>query len=193
MPPTAGSSTAEPAAPHPRFFFDLASPEAYLTSERILQVMPVATEWVPVLLADAPPPDWAYVESAVVARGMQALVRPPHPFDAELANLAATYAKQIGRTVSFAQAAFRQAYAAGRDLSQPDWVVVSGSACEMHPTATLKAVTTRLVGDGLARATATARALGVTRTPALVVGARVLHGDAALEDAAALAAEFATS
>ena len=38
---------------------------------------------------------------------------------ASFAMRAATYAKQIGRTVAFALAAFRQAYAGGRSLADP--------------------------------------------------------------------------
>ena len=38
----------------PAFYFDLASPEAYLAAERVLQVMPVATPWVPVLERELP-------------------------------------------------------------------------------------------------------------------------------------------
>ena len=49
--------------------------------------------------------------------GLQALRWPePFPFDSALAMRAATYAKSIGRAVPFAQAAFRQAFAGGRDL-----------------------------------------------------------------------------
>ena len=52
---------------------------------------------------------------------------------------AATYAKQIGRTVAFSLAAFRQAYAGGRSLGDPDNVLIAAAACEMHPRAVLKA------------------------------------------------------
>ena len=46
---------------------------------------------------------------------------------------AATFAQQIGRTVAFSLAAFRQAFAAGRDLSDMDNVVIAAAACELHP------------------------------------------------------------
>ena len=51
----------------------------------------------------------------------------------------ATFAKQTGRTVSFALAAFRQAFAAGRDLTEPDNVLIAAAACELHPNAVIKA------------------------------------------------------
>ena len=72
--------------------------------------------------------------------GLQPLRWPdPFPFDSALAMRAATYAKQIGRTVAFALAAFRQAFAGGRSLAEPDNVVIAAAACEMHPAAVLKA------------------------------------------------------
>lgn len=187
MPPTAGSSTASA----PRFYFDLASPEAWLVAERVLPLVSVAVEWVPVQIGPGTV-DRAAIEDRAAAFGLQAVRWPPVvPFDSEVANRAATFAKQTGRTVAFAQAAFRQAYCGGWDLTQTDQVLIAGSACEMHPRATLKALETRLVRDALTKATAEARAHGVRTTPAIFTGDHVFHGDAALEDAAAVLAEHA--
>jgi 2-hydroxychromene-2-carboxylate isomerase len=96
----------------------------------------------------------------------------------------ATYAKSIGRVVAFSLAAFRQAFAAGRDLSDADSVVIAAAACEMHPAAVLKAADTRGVAEALARATAEAAEAGVRGVPAVRVGDRVFHGESALQDAA---------
>jgi 2-hydroxychromene-2-carboxylate isomerase len=96
---------------------------------------------------------------------------------------AATFAKQTGRTVSFALAAFRQAFAAGRDLTDPENVLVAAAACELHPNALTKAVETRAVKDGLREATEGAAELGVKGVPSLVVGERVFWGDDRLEEA----------
>jgi 2-hydroxychromene-2-carboxylate isomerase len=101
--------------------------------------------------------------------------------------LAATYAKQIGRAVAFSLAAFRQAFAAGTDLSTEDGVVIAAAACEMHPTAVLRTSRTRGVRDALAQATADARAAGVTRVPALRVGDALYVGDEGFDQAAATA------
>ncbi|MCW3040256.1 MAG: 2-hydroxychromene-2-carboxylate isomerase-like protein [Solirubrobacterales bacterium] len=164
--------------------------------------MPVAVEWIPVHLQPGPPDAAARERIAQLAdeRHVQA-VRWPPPFDAEFANLTATYAKSIGRAVAFAQAALRQAYAGGRDLSVTDNVLIAASACEMHPNAILKTAPTRGPRRALEAATALARARGVEGTPAFWIppagasagetGGRVLHGDAALEDAAALLGEHA--
>ena len=150
----AGSSTASRT-----FFFDLADPAAYLEAER-LRVEDPAVEWVPVL---APPVFRCAeevaslredVERGAASLGLQPVRWPePFPFDSELAMLAATYAKQIGRAVAFSLAAFRQAYAAGRSLAEPDNVLIAAAACEMHPRAVLKAVESRAVREALDEAT----------------------------------------
>src|SRR3954463_6498460 len=113
----AGSSTAK----QPRFYYDLASPVAYLAAERVNHVLGEVPEWVPVCVGDVGPFRCAEeiaayredVERAARAQGVQALRWPdPFPADAEWAMLVATYAKQIGRAVAFSLAAFRQAFAA---------------------------------------------------------------------------------
>lgn len=195
----AGSSTAKPGGP-PTFYFDLASPEAYLAAERVLHDLPELAEWIPVwlggLTAGAVGDGWrcayeaeAYredVERKAAARGLQPVRWPsPFPSDTRWAMLVATYAKQIGRTVPFAQAAFRQAFAGGRDLGERDWVLIAASACEMHPTATLKGAGLDSIARRLDEATAAAGAAGVLDVPAVRVGDRVFHGDAELDAAAA--------
>jgi 2-hydroxychromene-2-carboxylate isomerase len=195
----AGSSTAEPHEGGPAFYFDLGSPEAYLSAERVLAVMPTATEWVPVLARELPAAEsWeafrcAYerdialgeVERIARRRGLQPIRWPePFPFDSAFAMRAATYAKEIGRTVPFALAAFRQAFAGGRSLAVPDNVLIAASACEMHPNAVLRGAQLRGIHDRLMRATELAASRGVRDVPAVWTGERVFHGDAELERAA---------
>ncbi|HEY3186620.1 MAG TPA: DsbA family protein [Solirubrobacteraceae bacterium] len=190
------------SGPAPAFFFDLADPEAYLVAERILRVMPVATEWIPVLARDLPGPErfdafrcaherdvaLQRIERLAAGRGLQPLRWPePFPFDSLLAMRVATYARRIGRTVAFGLAAFRQAYAGGRALDVADNVLIAASACEMHPAAILRAVETRSVTGALRAATEQAVARGVREVPAVAVGERVFEGDAGLEAAAAFA------
>ncbi len=71
--------------------------------------------------------------------------------------LAATYAKRIGRAVAFSLAAFRQAFAGGRDLGDTDTVLIAAAACEMHPAAVLKALELRSVAERSERANERAR------------------------------------
>jgi 2-hydroxychromene-2-carboxylate isomerase len=176
------------------FYFDLASPLAYLAAERVLHVLPGSAEWCPVLareLAGARHRDEQDVLPAEIDRrarelGLQPVRWPePFPFDSSLAMRVATYAASIGRAVPFAQAAFRQAFAGGHSLEDPDFVLIAAAACEMHPAAVLRAAELRSVSRQLADATGAAAAVGVTDVPAVLVGEDVFLGERALERAAA--------
>jgi 2-hydroxychromene-2-carboxylate isomerase len=142
-------------------------------------------EWVPVRL-DEPGPFRcaeevaAYqedVERAARAQAVQPMRWPdPFPSDSEFAMLVATYAKQIGRAVAFSLAAFRQAFAAGRDLGERDIVLLAAAACEMHPAAVIKGAELRGTRERLEAASAEARAAGVREVPAvLTADGRVLE------------------
>ena len=190
------------------FYFDLASPDSYIAAERVLSVLPGPAAWTPVAaggLADAgagsrDPERW-WIEGRARERlerrarelGLQELRWPdPFPFDSTLALRVATYARQIGRVVAFAQAAFRQAFAGGHSLADEDAVLIAAAACEMHPAAVLKGAAMRSVIAELDDATAAARTSGVTAVPAVVVpragaggAAAVFHGEASLAEAGA--------
>jgi 2-hydroxychromene-2-carboxylate isomerase len=126
------------------------------------------------------------IERRAHAQDLQPLKWPsPFPFDSALAMRIATYAKSIGRTVPFAQAAFRQAFAGGRNLAEMDNVLIAAAACEMHPAAVSNAAELRSVAEQLATTTALAAQAGVTGVPAVRVGERVWTGERAVEDAAA--------
>jgi 2-hydroxychromene-2-carboxylate isomerase len=184
----------EGGAGRAKFLFDLASPVAYLAAERVNQVLGEVPEWVPVRLGEVGPfrcqeEVAAYredVERAAARQQLQALRWPdPFPADSEWAMLAATYAKQIGRAVAFSLAAFRQAFAAGRDLGDRDSVLIAAAAAEMHPAAVQKAAGLKGTRARLRAARDAAWAAGVRDVPAVLVGERVFHGDAELEAAAA--------
>jgi 2-hydroxychromene-2-carboxylate isomerase len=130
----------------------------------------------------------AEVERRATEYGLQP-VRWPDPWPGNMlhAMRVATYAKSIGRSVSFALAAFRQAFAGGRDLSVPDNVAIAAAACEMHPNAIAKGAEGRAVKDRLQAATDRAGDRGVTGVPAVVVGDEVFWGDDHLELAVAAA------
>lgn len=184
------------------FYFDLVSPFAYLAAERVSGLFTEAgleqPEWQPVLLrglhrAHGREP-WplgpereagmAAVQRRASARGLPPIVWPdPWPADTLAAMRVATFAKQTGRTVSFALAAFRQAFAAGRDLGEIDNVLIAAAACELHPRALLKAVETAGVKEALREATDAAAAAGVRGVPAVRVGERVFWGEDRLEEA----------
>jgi 2-hydroxychromene-2-carboxylate isomerase len=188
------------SSPTAAFYFDLASPLAYLAAERVLHELPGPAEWRPVLARELPGADSfdafpsreheqafrAEVERRARELELQPLRWPePFPFDSSLAMRVASYARSIGRAVPFAQAAFRQAFAGGRSLEDPDSVLIAAAACEMHPAAVLGGAQLRSVGQALATSTAAAAKLGVGDVPAIVVGERVFAGEHAVEEAAA--------
>jgi 2-hydroxychromene-2-carboxylate isomerase len=126
------------------------------------------------------------VERRVRELGLQSLRWPdPFPFDSSLAMRVATYAKSIGRAVPFAQAAFRQAFAGGHALEDPDVVLVAAAACEMHPSAVLRGAELRSVSQQLAAATSDAAAAQVSEIPALAIAGELFLGERAVEQAAA--------
>jgi 2-hydroxychromene-2-carboxylate isomerase len=187
---------------HATFYFDLGSPYAYLTAERISGLFTDAEleqpEWQPILLgglfkrfgrdswANGPGREDGIAEVERRAReyGLPALAWPdPWPGNTLTAMRAATFAKQTGRTVSFALAGFRQAFAAGRDLSETDSVLIAAAACELHPHAVSKAVGTESVKRALIEATEEAAELGVIGVPSLAVGGEVFWGDDRVEEA----------
>jgi 2-hydroxychromene-2-carboxylate isomerase len=185
----AGSERPDPALG--AFYYDFASPEAYLSAERVLSTLPFAAEWIPIRAPRAwgdgfrceAERDAAREDIARVAASRALLpVRWPPEFDSELALRAATYAKQIGRAVAFSQAAFRQAYAGGFDLGDRDVVTIAAAACEMHPRAVLQALDRDAVARALDEATALAVERGVVSAPTVwAPNGALLEGDAALE------------
>jgi 2-hydroxychromene-2-carboxylate isomerase len=122
------------------------------------------------------------IERRAAALGLMSL-RWPDPFPGEdqtWALLAATYSKWIGRGVAFSLAALRQAFAAGRDLSERDNVLIAAAACEMHPTALIKGAELASTRRALEENTARAQADGVTEVPAIWIDGRVLSGERAI-------------
>ena len=186
-------------ADQPVFYYDLGSPYAYLAAERVNHVLPVVPLWQPILLGgiwkqtgggtwsvtDRRAEGMAEVESRAAHRGLQPMRWPePWPTPTTTAMRAATFAQQGGRAVAFSLAAFRQAFAGGRDLSVTDNVLIAAAACELHPRAVLKAIETRSVKDRLRAATEQAAARGVVGVPTVAVGDELFWGDDRLEEAA---------
>jgi 2-hydroxychromene-2-carboxylate isomerase len=189
---------------HPVFYYDLGSPYAYLAAERVnplfAEITGAPPEWQPILLgglfkrfgrgswAEGPgrAAGIAEIELRGAARGLQPLRWPdPWPSSTLFAMRVATYAKQGGRAVAFSLAAFRQAFAAGRDLADRDNVLIAAAACELHPRAVLASAERDSVKTALREATDRAGDLGVRGVPSVVVDGEVFWGDDRLEEAAA--------
>ncbi len=192
--------------PDAAFYFDLASPLAYLAAEQVLAGLGGPAPWTPILASELPEAERFDAYHCQAERDAfredlrlraQALQLQPirwpstFPFDSELAMCVATYAAEIGRAVPFAQAAFRQAFAGGHDLSDPDYVCIAAAACEMHPRAVLAAAERESTGERLREATAAARDAGVRDVPTIRVGEDLFEGERAV--AAARAARTPTA
>jgi 2-hydroxychromene-2-carboxylate isomerase len=193
----------------PVFYYDLGSPYAYLAAERVnalfIEALGEPPEWRPVLLGALfkrfNRDSWANgreratgmeeVERRASSYGLPPIRWPePFPGNTLVAMRAATYAKELGRTVAFSLAAFRQAFAGGRDLSDPDNVVLAAAATELHPRAVIAAVERDSVKGALRDATERAGDLGVRGVPSVVVDGEVFWGDDSLGDAAERAARM---
>lgn len=192
------------------FFYDFSSPYSYLAAERISGLFAEAKleqpEWQPisfghVLKASGRTPwsmqpagpdqaDLDEIARRAAERGLPE-VRYDPGWPSESYSLiplrAAIFAKESGRIVSFSQAALRQRFAAGRDLSVLDNVLIAAAACELHPRAVLKGIETRSVADRLKQVTTEAIELGVSGVPTVAVGGELFWGDDRLGDAVAAA------
>jgi 2-hydroxychromene-2-carboxylate isomerase len=183
----------------PIFYYDLGSPYSWLTAERVNSELPEVPVWRPILLGglfkalgrqswattDARQEGMLEVERRAAEYGVPEVRWPdPWPGNTLLAMRTATYATSIGKGVSFALAAFRQAFAGGRDLSIADNVMIAAAACELHPNAVTRAVEQQTVKDALKAATEEALARGVIGVPSIAVGEAVFWGDDRLSEAA---------
>ena len=189
-------------------YYDFSSPYSYLAAERISGLFAEAgleqPEWQPIsfghLLQATGRRPWSFQEDKSVdfdeiqrraaERGLPEVRYPPGwPVENYSLNpvRAAIYAKESGRVVSFSLACFRQVFAAGRDMSDVDNVLIAAAACELHPNAVLKGIETRSVKDKLRTATEHAIELGVEGIPTVAVGDQLFWGDDRLEEAVAAA------
>jgi 2-hydroxychromene-2-carboxylate isomerase len=183
----------------PIFYYDLGSPYAYLAAERIPRVLGTVPIWQPILLGgiwkETGGRSWATTEKR--DEGMAEIerraakyglmpVRWPEgwPNNTLQAMRAAIFAQQTARAVAFSLAAFRQAFAAGKDLSDVDNVLIAAAACELHPNAVLKGIEMQSTKDRLRDATRQAYDRGVRGVPTVAVGDKLFWGDDRLEDAA---------
>ena len=184
----------------PIFYYDLGSPYAYLAAERMQRVLPVVPVWQPILLGgiwkETGGRSWATtdqrdagmreIEERAERSGLLPLKWPEGwPNNTLQAMRAAVFAQQGGRAVAFSLAAFRQAFAGGKDLSDVDNVLIAAAACELHPRAVLKGIELQSTKDRLREATADAYARGVRGVPTVAIGERLFYGDDRLEAAAA--------
>ena len=184
------------------FYFDLGSPYAYLTAERLASVLPGPVRWRPLLLGGlfrlTGRSSWALgdyrrrqagmaeIERRARAYGLPPIRWPdPWPSDYLAAMRAATYAFGLGRGREFALQAFRDAFQRGRDLSIRTVVLDVGRAIGIDATDLERAISDEAVKQRLRAETEDAYARGVIGVPTVALGGEMFWGDDRLEEAAA--------
>lgn len=188
--------------PEATFYFDLGSPYAYLTAERIDDVLPEPAVWQPVSLGglfkvngrsswalggdDSRQGGIAEVERRARGYGLETMCWPePWPTNYLYAMRAATYAFQVGHGREFAIEAFRHAFASGRDLALEENVLDAAERAGLDREMVDEATRDPEIKSALRTATDAAHALGVFGVPTVIVGEEIFWGDDRLPDAAA--------
>jgi 2-hydroxychromene-2-carboxylate isomerase len=184
------------------FYFDLGSPYAYLSAERLEAVLPEPVQWRPVLLgglfALTGRSSWARGDDRRRQAGMAEIeerarryglppVRWPDPWPSNYleAMRATTYAFVLGRGAEFTRQAFRDAFQRGRDLSIRAHVLDAARTVGIDATELERAITDPTVKLALRERTDEAYTRGVTGVPTVAVDDELFWGDDRLEDAAA--------
>jgi len=180
------NTPSDPGARRALFFYDLGSPYAWLSAERIDSLLAVPPVWVPVLLGgifkatgrgswaetDARAGGIAEIERRAAERGLPAPSWPsPWPNNG-------LYAMRVAAALDsreFALSAFRMHFTRGLALSEPENVDLAAQEVGQTPF---------LHKERLRENTDLALSLGVSGVPTVVVGGEVFWGDDRLEAAA---------
>jgi 2-hydroxychromene-2-carboxylate isomerase len=189
------------------FYFDLGSPYAYLTAERIGGVLPEPVAWQPVSLGalfkqngrsswSLDDPDRRRSGMAEVQRrtreyGLHPIRWPdPWPSNYLFAMRAATFAFIAGRGHELTMQAFRAAFVDGRDLGVPEHVLDAAAEAGLDRREVSEATEDPEIKLALRSATDAAHARGVLGVPTIAVGDRLFWGDDRLDEAAVAAASL---
>jgi 2-hydroxychromene-2-carboxylate isomerase len=185
----------------PTFYYDLGSPFAWLSAERVDEVFAEPVRWQPISLGGLFKANgrssWALtprreagmadIEARARRLGLPPLSWPdPWPTHYLMAMRAATFAFGAGRGREFTMQAFRDAFTEGRDLSLPENVLAAAERAGLDRAEVERATQDPAVKLALREATEEAHALGVIGVPTIAVGDRLLWGDDRLEEAEGL-------
>lgn len=188
--------------PSVSFYFDLGSPYAYLSAERVTEVLPEPISWQPVLLGGlfglTGRSSWALgdhrrreigmaeIEHRTRAYGLAPMRWPdPWPTDYLLAMRATTYAFAVGRGREFALQAFRSAFQRGVQLQIEAHVLDAGEQVGIQRRELQDATRDPQIKHALRSATDAAHARGVIGVPTIAIDEHLFWGDDRLQDAAA--------
>jgi 2-hydroxychromene-2-carboxylate isomerase len=185
------------------FYFDLGSPFAYLTAERLHDgALPEPVTWQPISLggifklngrsswarsdAEQRRQGMAEVERRALGYGLPPLHWPdPWPSNYLMAMRAATFALRSGRGRDFTLQAFRNAFQQGADLSIPEQVLCAAEEAGLNPQEVQEATQSDEIKLALREATEAAHQLGVFGIPTINAAEELFWGDDRLDDAAA--------
>jgi 2-hydroxychromene-2-carboxylate isomerase len=188
------------------FYFDLGSPYAYLTAERLdaslggEALSSGGVVWQPISLGGLFKANgrssWALGDLGTREEGIEEVQRrarayglpelrwpEPWPGNYLFAMRVATYAFQVGRGERFTLRAFRDAFQRGRDLSLPEHVLDAAEQAGLDLQTTRAATEDPQVKQALRAATDAAHARGVIGVPTIAVGEELFWGDDRLMDA----------
>ena len=183
----------------PTLFYDLGSPYAYLAVERAPAVLGVKPRLEPVLVggifALRGHGSWsqtadragriAEVEARADRYGLAPLRWPPEwPNNTLKAMRAVIWAGLDSAGERFAKAAFREAFAEGRDLSDIEVLAEIADSVGLAGGDLGDAIEQRTIKDALKQATTRAWEQGVVGVPCIGIGEKVFYGDDQLEFAA---------
>jgi 2-hydroxychromene-2-carboxylate isomerase len=188
--------------PRVTFYFDLGSPYAYLSAERLSALLGEPVAWQPVLLGGlfklTGRSSWALGDYRRRQAGMAEIERrtrtyglppmrwpDPWPADYLIAMRATTFAFSVGRGREFALHAFRSAFQNGRDLSVAGNVLDAGEQAGLERAEVEAATRDAQIKRALRAATDAAHERGVTGVPTIAVDDELFWGDDRLNDAAA--------
>jgi 2-hydroxychromene-2-carboxylate isomerase len=184
------------------FYFDVGSPYAYLSAERLPALLPEPVRWQPVLLGGlfklTGRSSWALGDYRRRQAGMAEIERrtrsyglppmrwpDPWPADYLEAMRACTFAFSVGRGREFTMEAFRNAFRRGRDLSMPARVLEAACRVGLERAEVEQRMRDPQIKAALRQATEAAYECGVFGVPTFAIDDELFWGDDRLEDAAA--------
>jgi 2-hydroxychromene-2-carboxylate isomerase len=186
----------------PVFFYDFSSPYAYMSANRVEEVLPVAPRWQPImfgaLIQSIGKVPWSMREGAARDAQMRECeqraaalglpLRWPDGWPTETYSVivlrAALVAEELGALREFSLAAYRQGLGMGRDLRDADVVLEAAEEAGLDAAAVREGVERPEIKQRLREVTEQAQALGVTGIPTVYTGEQLYWGDDRLADAA---------
>lgn len=195
---------SQSGGPEVALYFDLGSPYGYLAAARIEELLGREVEFRPILLGgifqqrgwgswaqtDARAEGIGEVEARAERYGLPPVVWPdPWPGNGLFVMRAAVVADRMGRGKAFAHAAYRAAFAEGRDLSKLVEIDRVATAAGLDAVRVVEELSNPAIKQRLIDQTAAAWEAGVRGVPTTSIDGVMYFGDDQLDLVAADLAE----